>query len=175
MTASQMFSLLSEIFSLAARLESGSIEAARRYILENFKGNTHDGLLMVLDGLEQLHGKPETSVSPGSFVEPPREKTSINASVEVLTREFKAMLLDPSFLPTKAEVLALTRRVFGDSRTARMGGKESRQELVDRAIRMFKELEEEERRHAFQYIRNMYLRGRHSSLEQWSDIITKGE
>jgi hypothetical protein len=165
MTASQIFSLISEIFSLAARLESGSTEAARRYVLEYFKGNTHNGLLMILDGLDQLRGKSEAEVAPGHSVEPPRERTAVSGSEEALTREFKAMLLDPMFL----------RRLFGNSITARMGVKESRQDLIERAIRMFEDLEEDARRQAFQYTRNMYLRGRHSSLEKWSDIITKGE
>jgi hypothetical protein len=175
MTASRTFSLISEFFSLAARIESESAEAARKYILEHFKGNTHDGLLMILDGLEQLRGKPETAVVSGDLVEPPRERNPVSGSADALTREFKAMLLDPLFLPSKGEVLVLLKKLFGDSITARMGGKESRQELVDRAVRIFKDLGEEERRQSFQYTRNMFLRGRHSSLEQWSDIITKGE
>ena len=175
MTASQIFSLISEIFSLAGRLDSGATETARGYILEHFKGTAQEGLLMTLDGLEHLRGKSEPAEAPGHPIESPRERSPVSGSVETLTREFKAMLLDPTFIPTKAEAQIFLKKLFGDSIAMRVSSKDSRQDLVERAIRTFRDLGEDERRQVFQYVRSAYLRGRHSSLDKWSDIITKGE
>jgi len=130
---------------------------------------------MILDGLEHLRGKSEPAEAPGHPIESPRERSPVSGTVETLTREFKAMLLDPTFIPTKAEAQVFLKRLFGDNLATRVGSKDSRQELVDRAIRVFKDMEEDERRQVFQYVRGVYLRGRHSSLDKWSDIITKGE
>ncbi|MCY1034007.1 hypothetical protein OV207_21315 [Corallococcus sp. BB11-1] len=175
MTTAQIFSLIAEIFALSARLEPKSINSLHKYISENFQGDTQHGLLTILKGIEYLQAPSEAPPSHPLAFEEPTESYPSTSTLDSTTREFKAMLLDGIFVPTKSDLVDILKKTFNKDNPVRINNKDSKQELIERSVRYFKSANDAERRQAFQQLRNLYFRNRNSSLEEWSRIITKGK
>ncbi|WP_147451191.1 hypothetical protein [Corallococcus llansteffanensis] len=175
MTTAQIFSLIAEIFTLSAKTEPKSISLLHKYITENFQGETQVGLLTILKGIEYLQAASNNQPSLPMHAEENKDPFLPTSPVDSMTREFKAMLLDGTFASSKGELVEIFRKAFGGASPLRVGNKDSKQELIERAVRSFKTMSPHERRQVFQQLRVLYLRNRQSSLEQWSEIITKGK
>lgn len=111
------------------------------------------------------------SVSDGRSVKRATEPSGIFGT-DVYEREIRAILSDVSFLPGKRDLLLLLRTIFGNIPEG-LSKKGSRDALVDWAIRQITHASSAERVAKYRALRQLFLRKRDSSLQDWAEIITK--
>lgn len=117
----------------------------------------------------------ETILQAISQTTPPTKRPSSKsdaAEQDIYARELRAILSDTSFLPTKRELLLLLGATIGDL-PGSLAKKASRDAVVDWAVRRIAESPPNERQLRYRSIRQMFLRKRDSSLQDWADILSK--
>lgn len=99
-------------------------------------------------------------------------KQKFGAAQDVYAREIRAILSDVNFLPAKRDLLYCLRAVFGPVPDS-LAKKGSRDAIVDWALRELSLGSESERHSKYRAIRQMFLKRRDSSLQDWADIFSK--
>lgn len=164
-----VYALISDIMGVAARYSDETLKLAQEYARSTLNGNDRDAILGVLTELRQLKERRSPSAGVQEQLEGPVEPMG---EVSPRSRELRAVLLDTTFLPSKADVSE-----FGTRHLGRVGfrsdPKDSRARSAERIVSAFERLPDEKQRPIYQAIRRAYLKDRQSSLGEWSDIIDK--
>lgn len=98
--------------------------------------------------------------------------TGTNSTMDDVAREIAAILHDTQFAPTRRAVVDLAESFLLPQGMLAWSGKDSRRELVRKVLAAMTRLPPSERSTAFERLRREYLRGRQSSLTEWSDVIS---
>ncbi|WP_146095199.1 hypothetical protein [Xanthomonas arboricola] len=91
---------------------------------------------------------------------------------DVYLLETRAILADLDFLPNRRDLLILVGAVFGEIPDF-LAKKGSREAIIDWALRQMTRGAVKERQIRYRMLRQIFLRKRDSSLQDWADIISK--
>lgn len=158
-----VYALVSELHRLVSTYDVATLKRAHDHVARSFAGRDQEAFLAILSALITLKGTGETASAPDPVpyggTEPPPK-----------VREVHAILGDETFLAGKRDVLLLLSKLHGFS-DVRSREKESRAEIVDKAVSCFRRADPAKQEKMYQAIRKAYLRGRKSGLRDWSEII----
>ena len=180
----KVYSLLADIWAILGRYEPEVFQEAQRHVAMTFRGldrEVMDDILRMFLTLTQrplpaAGGLNEPSTEREAITESSEKKQKVRADrlpeTDPLVREVGAILEDREFLESKQDVLKLIKTHFHEQVKFRPGSKDSRNDLVAKAINAFKRMSQSEQQAVFSALRREFLKNRKSRLEEWSEIIT---
>ena len=175
MSEEATYRLLGEIFALVANRNADTFRAAEGYVRASFQGIERQRILDVLTALSALvtqtsedRDRPPLSLQ-GAPATVPRVHEQAT-SEDPVVREFKAILQDATFLPSRSDLAHFVQRYLSKLSVS-ISGKDSRQALVRKYVEAFEAAPSKLRKSLFTTIRRAYFRNRKSDLTAWSEII----
>lgn len=157
-----VYSLLSDLMALPGRYSPQTLSAAKQHIRETMRGGERDALIQILVTLESLVRNRQSKYGSVAHAGSSRGDVELN--------EVAAILSDQEFLPSRSSLIELLQVVLKDQ-APRVSSKDSREQVIRKAILAFSALEPGKRVLAFRSLRSRFIRARGSSLKDWSDII----
>lgn len=171
--------LLSDILGISSQYTSVEIKKTKFYVNSTSKGEYRNIMLSILDNFDKLLN---IDISGSSNDKEQNEKIKKKDSRAIchskkksMAKELMAMIQDTEFISSKKDIIEIINSYFEGRIVFRPDNKDSKNDLIEKVINEYMEMDDNQQQQIYSSIRRLYLKNRKSSLSGWSDIITDGE
>lgn len=164
----RVYALLSDVYALRAQCAPEVLDAALRHL--DGREAAENAILRELIDVLQRWSRPSEESRPLPLARSEDHAPRDSAAEEV--GELQAILSDLSFVPGRAELVAIGAQILGAAVVDPTDRKRGRAEILKRILRRFTLMGERERGLALSRLRRRYARDRRGSLAGWADNIT---